>query len=138
MISLKIALASATGLLGKPFVSALLNADQAVLILTRQGSTSTSTLPQSPLITVKEVDYKSIDFLKAALQGIDVVISTLAAVGLGDQLNLVNAAFDAGVKRFIPSEFGSDTSKPQPHQPARLRRQNSQRKQTQRAGFAKP
>ena len=49
------------------------------------------------------------DSLTEALQGQDVVISTLGSTSLDKQLLLIQAAANAHVKRFIPSEFGSNT-----------------------------
>lgn len=45
-----------------------------------------------------------------AMKGIDVVISCLSAGGLneGAEIQLIQAAKAAGVKRFIPSQFGND------------------------------
>jgi uncharacterized protein YbjT (DUF2867 family) len=45
-----------------------------------------------------------------ALKGIDWVISCLSRDGLetGGELNLIQAAKEVGVKRFIPSQFGND------------------------------
>jgi nucleoside-diphosphate-sugar epimerase len=40
------------------------------------------------------------------------VISLVAGSALGDQNKLIDAALAAGVKRFIPSEFGSNTQSP--------------------------
>ncbi|KAH8911598.1 oxidoreductase CipA-like protein [Coniochaeta sp. PMI_546] len=42
------------------------------------------------------------------LRGIDVVVSIVGNPGLDNQIPLIDAAVAAGVKRFIPSEFGSD------------------------------
>lgn len=47
--------------------------------------------------------------MKDAFQGQDAVISIVGGVALGDQEKLIDAAIEAGVKRFIPSEFGSNT-----------------------------
>lgn len=58
---------------------------------------------------MKPVDYDSIDSLSSALKGQDAIISTLASPALSKQLLLIEAAIKAGVKRFIPSEFGSNT-----------------------------
>lgn len=58
------------------------------------------------------VDYDSLDSLTQALQGQDAVVSTLGNAALGAQHLLVEAAVKAHVKRFIPSEFGSDTLHP--------------------------
>lgn len=86
-------------------LKALLNAKFNVTVLTRQGSTSN--VPE----TVKSVavDYDSIESLEKALQGQDAFISTLPIVA---QKTLVDAAIKAGVKRYIPSEFGTDVLNP--------------------------
>jgi hypothetical protein len=41
--------------------------------------------------------------------GADVVISTVNVVAFEDQYLFLDAAIEAGVKRFFPSEFGSNT-----------------------------
>jgi hypothetical protein len=52
--------------------------------------------------------------LALALTGQDAVLSLLGLTGIGDQqYALVEAAVKAGVKRFLPSEFGLDTSSAQ-------------------------
>lgn len=77
-------------------------------VLSRQ--TSTHTFP--PSVKVRQVDYGSRDSLVSALRGQDAIVSTLGTLALDRQLLLINAAATAGVRRFIPSEFGSDTSNP--------------------------
>ncbi|KIJ30354.1 hypothetical protein M422DRAFT_268113 [Sphaerobolus stellatus SS14] len=53
------------------------------------------------------VDYDSQTSLINALQGVDVVLSALRDGGLEEvQLNLARAAKAAGVKLFVPSEYG--------------------------------
>jgi hypothetical protein len=47
--------------------------------------------------------------LVEAFKGQDVVVSVLGAGGLGDESKIIDAAVTAGVKRFIPSQFGSNT-----------------------------
>lgn len=51
--------------------------------------------------------------MTAALQGIDGVVSTVAGGAIKSQTVLIDAAVAAGVKRFIPSEYGSCTTHPQ-------------------------
>jgi len=53
-------------------------------------------------IQVHRVNYYDMDSLRFALQGIDLVISTIAGQ---EQLNLITAAGRAGVRYFVPSEF---------------------------------
>ncbi|WPG97792.1 Hypothetical protein R9X50_00057300 [Acrodontium crateriforme] len=100
----KVALAGATGALGPHMLKALLDLQFDVTVLVRQGSTSK--LPDS--IKTIVVDYNNVPSLVAALKGQDAVISTLAASAVPLQINLVDAAIEANVKRFIPSEYGCD------------------------------
>lgn len=51
---------------------------------------------------VVAVDYESQRDLSYALRGVDLVISTIAG---SPQINLIDAASAAGVRRFVPSEF---------------------------------
>ncbi|KAK8095658.1 hypothetical protein PG999_013680 [Apiospora kogelbergensis] len=104
----KVALAGATGNLGPAILDQLLAAGFQVKVLTRQSSNHK--FPNS--VEVAPVDYDSLDSLIAALKGQDAVVSTLASMALEKQLLLVEAASKAGVKRFIPSDFGSDTVHP--------------------------
>lgn len=105
----KVALAGATGNLGPKILTHLLAANFSVTVLTRQGSTHN--FPAS-VAAVKEVDYDSLDSLTDALRGQDAVVSAVAGLALSKQLLLVEAATAAGVKRFLPGEYGSDTTNP--------------------------
>ncbi|KAF1943463.1 oxidoreductase CipA-like protein [Clathrospora elynae] len=105
----KIALAGATGNLGLPILSALLSAAFDVTILTRTTGTNSSKLPSQSNLTIKPVDFTSISSLTPALAGIDVVISCLGIAAMGSQNPLIDAAVAAGVRRFIPADFGMDS-----------------------------
>lgn len=59
---------------------------------------------------VISVDYDSLESLTNALNGQDAVVSVLSSAAIATQLRLVEAAVKAHVKRFIPSEFGANTS----------------------------
>jgi hypothetical protein len=59
-----------------------------------------------------KADYSSVDSLTSALKGQDAVVSAVGTEGLLGQSLLIDAAIAAGVKRFLPSEFGSDLSNP--------------------------
>ncbi|KAK6209349.1 hypothetical protein LQW54_006336 [Pestalotiopsis sp. IQ-011] len=110
----KVALAGATGNLGPSILEQLLKAGFAVTVLTRQGGSSKHQFPAN--VTVKEVDYDSLESLTEALRGQDAAVSTLASLALEKQILLVQAASKAGVQRFIPSEFGSNTVHPKTSQ----------------------
>ena len=55
------------------------------------------------------VDYSNREAIKNALTRIDVVISTVPPTALDVQLGIAEAAKEAGVKLFVPSEFGGVT-----------------------------
>jgi nucleoside-diphosphate-sugar epimerase len=74
-----------------------------ITVLKRIGSESV--IPHS--VKVIEVDYESLESVTSAVKGQDVVICTLAHMGPEIQKRLVEAAVAAGVKRFLPGEFGS-------------------------------
>ena len=111
MSPVKIALAGATGNLGLPVLQALLDADLSVTVLSRVGGNS-SKLKSHPKLMVKEVDFTSTQSLVSAIQGAEVVISCLATLAIGSQDPLIDASVLAGVKRFIPAEFGMDSLNP--------------------------
>ncbi|KAJ4292520.1 hypothetical protein N0V90_009183 [Kalmusia sp. IMI 367209] len=104
-----IALAGATGNLGRPILAALLTADYEVAVLSRIRSSASSTLHPHPNLTIKEVDFTSVTSLASALNGVGVVISCLATSAIGSQSPLIDAAVAAGVSRFVPAEFGMDS-----------------------------
>lgn len=76
--------------------------------------TSNSTVP--PSVKVVKVDFESLESLTAALKGQDAVVSLVGTSGLDKQGLVIDAAVAAGVRRFIPSEFGSDTDNPKSKQ----------------------
>jgi uncharacterized protein YbjT (DUF2867 family) len=55
------------------------------------------------------VNYSDKESIKDALTGVDVVISAISAEALDIQGQIADAAKDAGVKLFVPSEFGKVT-----------------------------
>lgn len=61
---------------------------------------------------VVEVDFTSVESLTTALRGIDALVSTVSMMAIDSQTILIDAAVAAGVKRFIPSEYGSVSSNP--------------------------
>ncbi|KAH0841507.1 hypothetical protein AYO21_07102 [Fonsecaea monophora] len=98
----------ATGNLGPHVLKALVDANFAVTVLTR------SKKPGADQTTAKvvQVDYTSVESLTAALKGIDALVSTVAGEAIENQTVLIDAAIAAGVKRFIPSEYGTVTTSP--------------------------
>lgn len=109
-MSVKVAVAGATGSAGFPIIHELLKAGHHVTALSRSISSGSSKLPKHPNLDIVEVDYDSVPSLTAALQNHDVVIATLPVdTPIGSQDTLIDAAVAAGVSRFFPAEFGTDT-----------------------------
>ncbi|KAE8391164.1 NmrA-like family protein [Aspergillus alliaceus] len=106
-MSPRVAIAGASGNLGPAVLTALLKASFEVTVLTRAGSDDNSNFGQARVVAV---DYNSLESLTSALDGQEVVVSTLGAIPRDIHLRLVDAAVAAQVQRFIPSEFGSDTT----------------------------
>lgn len=81
----------------------------SVTVLTRDGSQQRG-FPTG--VTVKQVDYDSVESLEEALRGQDALVSAMAFEAIDAQKNLVDAAANAGIKRMIPSEYGNDLMNP--------------------------
>ncbi|KAL2168333.1 hypothetical protein VTG60DRAFT_7377 [Thermothelomyces hinnuleus] len=102
-----VALIGATGNVGKFILKALQQAQPAfrTITLLARSAKSASAL-QGPGIQIREVDYSSRASLVAALQGVDAVVSAIGTHSVSDQEAIVDAAVEAGVRFFVPSQFG--------------------------------
>jgi hypothetical protein len=114
MSSPHVALVGATGNLGPVILEQLLAASLKITVLTRIGSANkVLALTSSNSVRVREVDYGSHSSVVSALDKVDTVISTLGFANLYEiQRSLIDASIEAGVSRFIPSEFGNDSANP--------------------------
>lgn len=101
----------ATGSIGPAIVHALLShpAQFHVAIYTRSAPKAEGQFSDN--VTVRVGDYSTASLLEAFTNQ-DVVISTIATFSTPQQKEIVDVAVQAGVKRFLPSEFGVDTSDP--------------------------
>jgi uncharacterized protein YbjT (DUF2867 family) len=104
-----VAIVGASGDLGAPVLARLLESN-AIKVRVLKRASSKATYPSG--VETVDVDFSSIESLTKALHGQDALISTLAMAALGDQITLIDAAIAAGVKRFLPSEFGSNLEVP--------------------------
>ncbi|MFC3300687.1 NmrA family protein [Arthrobacter agilis] len=106
--------AGATGDLGHRIVRELLTADPGISlrVLTRPGSgTADGMYADEERVAVHEAAYADHAALVAALSGADVVVSALSgarSVIVDAQRALLSAAVEAGVRRFIPSDYSAD------------------------------
>ncbi|KAI9155002.1 Pinoresinol reductase 2 [Paramyrothecium foliicola] len=107
----KVAVIGAGGNVGKSAIKALTDEGFVVPGMTREQSGAV--LPEG--VRHIKTDYSKQSLL-SALSGQDAVISTVSSIvvrgALAFQKTIIDAAIEAGVKAFIPSEFGMDTSDP--------------------------
>ncbi|KAL2678845.1 hypothetical protein Neosp_009597 [[Neocosmospora] mangrovei] len=101
-----IAIAGASGNIGKVVMKELLASKFSVVAL--QRPTSTAAFPDG--VQVRTVIHDSFDSWKAALQGQDAFISFLVPPVTDYQNLAADAAVAAKVKDFIPSEWGMNTT----------------------------
>ncbi|TPX34061.1 hypothetical protein SmJEL517_g03232 [Synchytrium microbalum] len=104
----KIVVLGGTGLTGKPVVQELVHAGFDVTIFSR----SADAVAPIGVHVVKINNPTDVEELTQNLKGIDAVVSLLAfPAGLEPQAAAITASKLAGVKRFVPSEFGIDHSR---------------------------
>lgn len=92
-----------------PVLEALINSGIFNITVIKRQST-TATFPAS--VKVVTADLSSVDSVAAAFRDQDAVVSTVGTSGLAGQSILVKAAVAAGVKRFLPSDFGCNLDNP--------------------------
>ncbi|MEQ4518141.1 NmrA family NAD(P)-binding protein [Pseudarthrobacter sp. B907] len=104
--------AGATGDLGQRIVGELHRHDTLVRVLTRPGSGKAHGIyGGQDRVEIHEVDYTDAPALVSALSGVDTVVSAVSGarpVIVDVQRALLAAAVDAGVARFIPSDYSAD------------------------------
>ncbi|KAK6213613.1 isoflavone reductase [Colletotrichum tabaci] len=103
-----VAVVGASGLVGLRVVKALQEKGFDVTAVSRESSTATF----PPGVAVRRADLSSVESLTAAFAGQDAVVSAISTVAVivpGAQDPLIDAAAGAGVKRFVPSEYGLNT-----------------------------
>lgn len=64
-------------------------------------------------MSVAEVDYTSVDSLVKALRGLDAVVSAVNNKAIGSQKVAIDASIQAGVRRYIPADWGALTTDPE-------------------------
>ncbi len=102
-----------TGKNGKPLLGIVAASGKFdITVLVRNPPANYTVIPKS--VTVKQVDFQSHSALVSAFQGMDAVVSVLKFAPQSNidvvEIGLINAAIEAGVKFFIPSEWAPDTA----------------------------
>ncbi|KAI0121378.1 hypothetical protein BJ170DRAFT_588033 [Xylariales sp. AK1849] len=106
-----ILLIGATGSIGSVVREALEKEPSFTLTLLRRAS-SKATLP-SHLKAVTIADSYPTEALVSAFKGQDVIINCMTTLFVADQFRMVDAAISAGVKRYVPSEYGLNNLRPE-------------------------
>lgn len=101
----------ASGNLGRLIVSSLTTAKFAVSALTRLNSPATF----PPHVSIHKTGYSHLS-LVAVFEGKDAIVSALVTYSATQQRSIIDAAIQAGVKCFLPSKYGIDTSRPEIYQ----------------------
>ena len=99
----KVVLAGAGGNVGPHIFNALYSTGFLISILQRATSKPNTFLPAD--VTTIITDFSPASLL-AAFRDKDAVVSCVGVDGVPLQTAMIDAAEEAGVKRFIPSEFG--------------------------------
>ena len=111
----KVIVAGATGDLGNRITSYLLKFGASVKALVRKGSNADAVaLLQKKGVLISEVNFDNHAQLVKACSGASCVVSALSGledVIIGVQTQLLNAATEAGVPRFSPSDYSIDYTK---------------------------
>lgn len=104
------AVAGAGPTIGGRIVKALLERGASVVALARPSSTSISStlLEGAKIVTADYADVKAVASILREHK-VEVLISALAYGALTSQSTIADAAKEAGVKLFVPSEFGLPT-----------------------------
>ena len=103
----KVLLIGAGGNLGPSILSAFAT-DSRFMVSILARKSSESSFPSNILVHRVGEDYPEAELLEA-FKGQQAIISTIATANSLQQKSIIDTAIKAGVKRFVPSEFGSDT-----------------------------
>ncbi|XP_058780743.1 phenylcoumaran benzylic ether reductase Betv6-like [Vicia villosa] len=122
----KILFIGGTGYIGKHLVEASAKAGHPTFALVRETTLSNpakaNLLNHFKTLGVNLVpgDLYDHESLVKAIKEVDVVISSLRALQLADQVKIIAAIKEAGnIKRFFPSEFGTDVDRAHAVEPAK-------------------
>ncbi|OJJ42561.1 hypothetical protein ASPZODRAFT_137188 [Penicilliopsis zonata CBS 506.65] len=110
-MSLKnITVVGGSGRLGTFILEKLLASDRFNVQVLKRVESSSASFPAGT--SVVEADYEDPESLQAALKGQDAVVALVGDAGVLSQKALIDAAVKAGVRRFLPSNFGSNMANP--------------------------
>ncbi|KAI5460354.1 hypothetical protein BGZ63DRAFT_387104 [Mariannaea sp. PMI_226] len=103
----KVCLVGGNGNLGTVLLEGLVKAGDFSVTVARRASSTSKPAHADSISQIAIPDDMSVDGLVEALRGQDVVIASFPLNDVNQHLHLVEAAAKAGVKRFVPADFGS-------------------------------
>ncbi|CAN8239984.1 unnamed protein product [Cochlearia groenlandica] len=122
----KILVIGGTGYIGRFIVEASAKSDHPTFALVREATLSDPIKGKSVQsfkdlgVTILQGDVNNHESLVKAIKQVDVVISTIGSMQILDQTKIISAIKEAGnVKRFLPSEFGTDVDRTSAVEPAK-------------------
>ncbi|KFK41965.1 hypothetical protein AALP_AA2G195000 [Arabis alpina] len=122
----KILIIGGTGCIGKFIVRETAKAGHQTFALVREASFSDAVKGKTVKsfkdlgVTILHGDLNDHESLVKAIKQVDVVISTVGRKQLLDQTNIISAIKESGnIKRFLPSEFGTDVDNTNAVEPAK-------------------
>ncbi|KAH8647170.1 hypothetical protein BX600DRAFT_484505 [Xylariales sp. PMI_506] len=99
----------ATGSIGSVVLEAL-EKDGSFTLTLLQRASSKGTTP-AHLKTIKIADSYPTEELIEAFKGQDVIINCMTTQSVAGQFRMIDAAIEAGVKRYVPSEYGLNNAR---------------------------
>jgi nucleoside-diphosphate-sugar epimerase len=105
-----ILLVGAAGSMGSVMLTAL-QAEPSFTVTVLRRESSKAAAPEGIRSVTVPDSYPTAD-LVAAFRGQDVVVNCMTSLSVADQLRMVDAALEAGVQRYVPSEFGLNNARP--------------------------
>lgn len=105
----RIALAGAAGTLGMIILDKLVSSGKFNVRILRRNDSKSTFVRETDIV---DVDFDSVQSLATVVGDQDAVVSVLGSSAISAQKLLTDASIDAGVKRFVPSEFGANIDDP--------------------------
>ncbi|KAG6363936.1 hypothetical protein INS49_009039 [Diaporthe citri] len=106
-----IVIIGASGSIGSIILEAFLNTPTVTTTILQRASSSRAASPPSAHVVTIPDDYPH-DPLVAAFANQDAVINCVTTLAVRTQLRIIAAAAEAGVRRYVPSEYGLNNNNP--------------------------
>lgn len=106
-----IVIIGASGAIGSVILEAFLKTPSVNITILQRASSTQTVFPTSARVVIIPDGYPH-DSLVAAFANKDAVINCVTTLAVRTQLRIISAAAEAGVRRFVPSEYGLNNNNP--------------------------